>query len=477
MNEQLKKFHHGDIVSGKVIEIEPSKALIKIDGCEPVYIIKEVASTREIESIEEVLQLNQTYEFLVTTDYSANYYSYNELYLSIVDLEYLRSKKRLEQLAVENITVYTKVIQAFDDGVLVRVENRSFIVSNIHLKTKTPNRELVGTTIPIKVILVKQENWYHNNIVVSHRWALLDNTSLENTQNTISRDNSATINSSISQQLYALGDVVVGKVIKVEKDYALVNVSAEKPAYVALRDISSWAESCAEVFHFNLIREFKISVIYRNASYCLALSSQNIDREIGMKRIEQMQEENVIFYSPTITENEIGNTLSVKVEGIQAFLPISHLKDNLTKKEVSDIPLQFLKEERFRLIVSNHRALFTLRLKQLKIGDLVTGKVAVIKEYGLFIDIGDVKVLLHISGISQADIDPISLNSIFQVGDDIKAIIIDMNIQKGRVLVSTRELEVEPGDMLKDPQLVYKSSEKMADRYRKLVIERLNISD
>ena len=37
-----------DIVLGKVIEIEPSKALIEIKGCEPVHIIKEVAYTQEI---------------------------------------------------------------------------------------------------------------------------------------------------------------------------------------------------------------------------------------------------------------------------------------------------------------------------------------------------------------------------------------------------------------------------------------------
>ncbi|MDJ0680325.1 MAG: hypothetical protein QNJ18_10730 [Xenococcaceae cyanobacterium MO_167.B52] len=33
---------------GKVIEIEPSKALIEVEGCEPVHIIKEVAYTQEI---------------------------------------------------------------------------------------------------------------------------------------------------------------------------------------------------------------------------------------------------------------------------------------------------------------------------------------------------------------------------------------------------------------------------------------------
>ena len=134
MNDRLsKQFKRGDIVLGKVIEIEPSKALIKIEGCEPVHIIKEVASTQEIESIEEVLQLNRFYEFLVVQDYSGQYYNYDELYLSLVDLEYSRSDSRLEQLAAENVILYSKVVQFFDYGVLVEIENQNFLISNLSL--------------------------------------------------------------------------------------------------------------------------------------------------------------------------------------------------------------------------------------------------------------------------------------------------------------------------------------------------------
>ncbi len=35
-----------------------------------------------------------------------------------------------------------------------------------------------------------------------------------------------------------------------------------------------------------------------------------------------------------------------------------------------------------------------------------------------------------------------------------------------QVSLSTKKLEIEPGDMLKDPQLVYRNAEKMAAEYR-----------
>lgn len=97
MNEQLKQFKRGDIVLGRVVEIEPLKALIKIEDCEPVYIIKEVASSQVIESIAEVLQLNKIYEFCVEIDYTCRYYNPGDYYLSIVELENLIVDKRLNQ--------------------------------------------------------------------------------------------------------------------------------------------------------------------------------------------------------------------------------------------------------------------------------------------------------------------------------------------------------------------------------------------
>lgn len=51
--------------------------------------------------------------------------------------------------------------------------------------------------------------------------------------------------------------------------------------------------------------------------------------------------------------------------------------------------------------------------------------------------------------------------------------IVWMDIEKGRVLLSTSDIEPEPGDMLRNPLIVYKKAEEMATRYRELVLSRL----
>jgi S1 RNA binding domain len=93
------------------------------------------------------------------------------------------------------------------------------------------------------------------------------------------------------------------------------------------------------------------------------------------------------------------------------------------------------------------------RLKTLKIGQLIDGRVNKIKSYGLFVDIGGCSALLHIDNISQNSVE--NLEKFFQAGDWIRAMIIGVDVERGRVSLSTKDLETEAGDMLKDLLLVY----------------------
>jgi ribosomal protein S1 len=102
------------------------------------------------------------------------------------------------------------------------------------------------------------------------------------------------------------------------------------------------------------------------------------------------------------------------------------------------------------------RILTATRLKMLRVGQIVDGTVKAIKPYGLIVDIGGVNALLHISAISQMPVE--KLDTIFKNGDWVRAIIVWMEIEKGRVSLSTSELEVEPGDMLKHPWKVYETA-------------------
>ncbi len=135
-----------------------------------------------------------------------------------------------------------------------------------------------------------------------------------------------------------------------------------------------------------------------------------------------------------------------------------------------ELPLKFLEvdEDRNRLVLSHRRALVERKMNRLEVGEVVIGAVRGIKPYGAFIDIGGVSGLLHISEISHDHID--TPHSVFNVNDEVKVMIIDLDAERGRISLSTKQLEPEPGDMIKDRQLVYDQAEEMAVKYREQML-------
>ncbi|NET54606.1 MAG: S1 RNA-binding domain-containing protein, partial [Merismopedia sp. SIO2A8] len=87
-----------------------------------------------------------------------------------------------------------------------------------------------------------------------------------------------------------------------------------------------------------------------------------------------------------------------------------------------------------------------------------------------FIDIGGVSGLLQISEISHDHID--TPHSVFNVNDEISVMIIDLDAERGRISLSTKQLEPERGDMVKNPDLVYDKAEEMAAKYREKMFQK-----
>lgn len=103
-------------------------------------------------------------------------------------------------------------------------------------------------------------------------------------------------------------------------------------------------------------------------------------------------------------------------------------------------------------------------LSGLSAGDLVSGTVESVAPFGAFVklDGGGATGLVHISAISQERVE--SVDDVFQAGDSVKALVRSVDRQRGRLSLSTKRLEEQPGDMLRDPQRVFANAEKVAAR-------------
>lgn len=265
---------------------------------------------------------------------------------------------------------------------------------------------------------------------------------------------------------FSPGDVVSGTVFSMEPRGALIDIGAKTAAYLPIQEMSiNRVDDPSEVLRSDEIREFFI-LTDENEDGQLTLSIRRIEYMRAWERVRQLQQEDATVRSGVFATNR-GGAL-VRIEGLRGFIPGSHISTRKPKEDLvgEELPLKFLEvdEERNRLVLSHRRALVERKMNGLQVGEVVLGTVRGLKPYGAFIDIGGVSGLLHISEISHDHID--TPHSVFNVNDDIKVMIIDLDAERGRISLSTKQLEPEPGDMVKNPDLVYEKAEEMAAKYR-----------
>jgi small subunit ribosomal protein S1 len=91
-----------------------------------------------------------------------------------------------------------------------------------------------------------------------------------------------------------------------------------------------------------------------------------------------------------------------------------------------------------------------------KRGTLVSGVVTGIRDYGVFVDLvagatntnSNTPALLHVSQVSAER--ATDLQALFTVGETLQVVVMDHDVATGRIALSTKCLELSPGDMLRD---------------------------
>ncbi|MEM9156059.1 MAG: 30S ribosomal protein S1 [Cyanobacteria bacterium J06642_2] len=265
---------------------------------------------------------------------------------------------------------------------------------------------------------------------------------------------------------FSPGDIVPGTVFSLEPRGALIDIGAKTAAFLPIQEMSiSRVENSEEVMTPGETREFFI-LTEENEEGQLTLSIRRIEYMRAWERVRQLQSEDATVRSAIFATNR-GGAL-VRIEGLRGFIPGSHISTRQPKEDLvgEELPLKFLEvdEDRNRLVLSHRRALVERKMNKLEVGEVVIGVVRGIKPYGAFIDIGGVSGLLHISEISHDHIE--TPHSVINVNDEVKVMIIDLDAERGRISLSTKQLEVTPGDMTRDPELVYSTAEEMAAKFR-----------
>lgn len=265
---------------------------------------------------------------------------------------------------------------------------------------------------------------------------------------------------------YDKGQVVKGKVFKYESDGAYVDFGGKAPGFIPNDEVS--VGRVADISQFlPQDEELEFLVIsYPDSDGQLKLSRRLLEIKKTWDQLSKTAEQgkSVQF---RVTGINKGGVLG-EVEGLRGFIPRSHLAQQNSMDSLMGqlLTATFLEvdRERKRLVLSQREASRADAIRDLKLGALMEGKVVNFKQYGVFVDIDGLTGLLHIKEVSDKPI--ASIQNVFQIGQQIKVMVINIDEFKNRISLSTKILENYGGELLENFSEVMNNAEERAEKVK-----------
>jgi small subunit ribosomal protein S1 len=257
---------------------------------------------------------------------------------------------------------------------------------------------------------------------------------------------------SLNQLQY--GDIARGKVVQIKDDRVMVDVGWKTEGYIPAVEL----KDARGKINISVGDEIDVFIDKRDSEGTLVLSKDKASKFKIWDEIKNACENNILIEGVVVEKVKGG--LSVDI-GIIAFLPgsqvdIRPIKD-LDKFVGQTLDFTVLKYDRKRnnVVLSRRSIVATEReaekkdiLKSIQEGNIVEGVIKNITDYGIFIDLGGIDGLLHVTDISWGRIAKPAEN--FRKGEKIKTKVLSFDSEKERVSLGLKQLMDNPWEQIID---------------------------
>ena len=248
------------------------------------------------------------------------------------------------------------------------------------------------------------------------------------------------------------GSVVTGRVIRVDGDFAVVDVGLKSEGRVPLKEFAAPGQKpevkSGDVYELFVER-------YEDRDGSIVLSREKARREEAWTTLEKSHQAGIRVNG--VIFGRVKGGFTVDLGGAVAFLPGSQV-DIRPVRDVMPLmgqaqPFQILKMDRARgnIVVSRRAVLEETRAEQrseliqgLKEGMILDGVVKNITDYGAFVDLGGVDGLLHVTDIAWRRINHPS--EALTIGMPVKVQVIRFNQDTQRISLGMKQLMSDPWD-------------------------------
>ncbi len=245
------------------------------------------------------------------------------------------------------------------------------------------------------------------------------------------------------------GEVVKGKIIAIDKDYVLVDIGYKSEGQISIQEFKDENGRLSA----ELNDEVEVMVEYwDDEEERVVLSKEKAAKVKVWEAIEKTHEEDGTIEGVIISRVKGGFSVDV---GVEAFLPGSQADlrpiRNLDEMVGKTFGFKILKYNRKRSnIVLSRRILLeqereskrSTTLSAIYENKVMDGIVKNITEYGVFVDLGGVDGLLHITDISWGRVKHPS--ELFSVGDKLTVKVLSFDKDKERVSLGVKQLTPDP---------------------------------
>lgn len=254
------------------------------------------------------------------------------------------------------------------------------------------------------------------------------------------------------------GEKVTGTVVAVNNTEAIVDLGTKHTGYVALDDLTDDStKKPADIVSVG--DQIELIVIKVNDQEGTAtLSKRKVDEALGFEKIMAAKEENTILEGTV--QHVVNKGVTLNLFGVRIFIPASQTGlprgaelDSLLKQKVQFRIIEVTEGRRravgsIKSVLDEQKEAAKAKFwESANVGDVYTGTVKSITNFGAFVDLGGIDGMVHISELSWKRIKHPS--EVVSVGDVLEVYIKDLDKEANRISLGYKKTEDNPWEIFK----------------------------
>ncbi len=248
------------------------------------------------------------------------------------------------------------------------------------------------------------------------------------------------------------GQLVTGKVVRVDRDEVLLDIGYKSEGVIPARELSIRnAVDPSEIVSIG--DEIEALVLQKeDKEGRLVLSKKRAQYERAWGTIEEVKERDGVVSGPVIEVVKGGLIIDI---GLRGFLPASLVELRRVRDlqpyvgKTLDAKIIELDKNRNNVVLSRRAFLEETQKEQredflanLQPGEVRSGVVSSVVNFGAFVDLGGMDGLIHVSELSWKHVD--HPGSVVAVGDEVTVQVLEVDLERERISLSLKATQQDP---------------------------------